>query len=79
MKLDEYLSAKSITDVAFAATIGRSPSSISRIRRGLVRPDWSTMDAIKAATNGDVTPNDFIPDLPLENVPPASPFPEAAQ
>lgn len=59
MKLDQYLSQNQITDVAFAAKIGVASTTVMRWRRGLVRPDWSTIPKIGEATNGAVTANDF--------------------
>lgn len=62
MKLDQYLSEHDLTDTAFAALIGRTQSSVSRLRRSETRPDWETLERIQAATNGAVTPNDFLPE-----------------
>ncbi len=60
MTLDEYLTVNGITDAAFAMAIGRSQSSVNRLRRGETRPDWKTLKRISEATNGAVTPNDFM-------------------
>jgi hypothetical protein len=49
MTLDEYLTANK----------GRATSTITRLRKGETRPDWGTADAITAATEGKVQPNDF--------------------
>lgn len=59
MKLCDYLSANGMTLAAFAAKSGLSVPTVSRLRRGLNRPDWKTLDAINAATDGQVTANDF--------------------
>lgn len=59
MKLSQYRKAKGLTLDAIAEKIGRSAATVSRIERGLNKPDWATMLAIEEATNGDVTPNDF--------------------
>lgn len=59
MTLDDYLRLTGETAEAFARRIERAPSTISRLRKGETRPDWATMDAIKRATDGQVTPNDF--------------------
>lgn len=74
MKLREWLRAHDIKPVAFAAQVGRSPSTISRLLRGLTRPDWETMTAIEHATNGAVTPNDWkgLPADPQPRQQPAS-------
>ena len=59
MKLDQYLEANGLTLAKFGSLIGRSPATISRIARGINRPDWDTLEAIKLATAGAVTANDF--------------------
>ena len=59
MKLADYLKANGITATAFAAKIARSTATVSRLSRGRQRPDWSTLEAIRAATDGNVTANDF--------------------
>lgn len=64
MKLDQFLTENKLTLAVFAATIGMSPSTISRIRREHTLPDWRTLELIKRATNGAVTPNDFLPAAP---------------
>ena len=61
MTLDEYLTQHEITDAEFAKRIERDPGTVSRLRRGLTKPDWQTMPRIFDATNGAVTPNDFLP------------------
>ncbi len=62
MKLDEWLKTNNLTAAAFAAMSGLSQATISRTINGKRRPDWSTLDAITAATDGAVTPNDFVRD-----------------
>ena len=67
MKLASYIASNGLNDTTFAAKIGRTPSSVSRIRRGLVTPDPKTVFCIFRVTEGQVTPNDFY-DLPaMEN------------
>lgn len=61
MKLDQFLTENKISTPAFAASIEMDPSSLWRIRKEKVRPDWKTIDAIVLATNGAVMPNDFLP------------------
>ena len=60
MRLIQYLRMNGLTLAAFGAQIGRSTPTVSRIARGVNRPDWDTLNAIQRATNGAVTPNDFI-------------------
>jgi transcriptional regulator with XRE-family HTH domain len=60
MRLEQYLSENDISLSDFAATIGRSVATVSRITRDRNRPDWKTMERIVAKTNGEVRPNDFL-------------------
>ena len=60
MRLADYLRREGLTASAFARRIGRSEATVSRILRGINRPDWSTLEAIRKATDGAVTPNDFF-------------------
>lgn len=71
MKLADYLAEQSLTLEAFGALCGRSTATISRLARGLHKPDWDTMEAIEKATGGKVQPNDWAdvptaPDKPAE-------------
>lgn len=63
MKLEDFLKTNEITKQAFAERIGVAPSTITRLLTGKHVPDRATMNAIIAATDGAVTPNDFF-DLP---------------
>lgn len=74
MQLSDYLEANGLTLADFAGRIGRTSATVSRIARGLHKPDWETMEAINRITNGTVTPNDF-----LDPTAPASTPSEAAQ
>ncbi len=60
MRLITYLEREAVSVTAFAALINRDPSSVSRVVRGKTRPDWDTLQEIVRATNGEVTPNDFL-------------------
>lgn len=60
MTLSEYLKLKGETAAAFAIRTKISDATISRLARGLNRPDWRTVDTIMAATQGAVTPNDWL-------------------
>lgn len=64
MRLDDYLHQERLSLTVFARRIGRAISTVSKIRRGVQRPDWSTMDAIRDATGGKVTANDFHAEPP---------------
>lgn len=59
MKLETYLSERSISDATFAQAIGVDRSSISRMRRGQI-PSKDVMVKIADATGGKVTANDFF-------------------
>lgn len=66
MTLDEYLSAaidengKKLSDAAFGALCGMSQSQVSRLRNGKSKPSFETIEAIRAATGGAVSPNDWF-------------------
>ena len=62
MQLADYLKAEGIAATEFAKRIDRSEATVSRIVRGVNRPDWSTMQKIRIATNDKVMPNDFFTD-----------------
>ena len=69
MQLRDYLECEEITAADFAKKIDRSEATVSRIIRGLSRPDWGTMQAIRIATDGGVMPNDFAAELPAADEP----------
>jgi transcriptional regulator with XRE-family HTH domain len=60
MHLAAYMAQHGLSDDDLAAKIGRTRPTVSRIRRGVMRPDWITMGRILEATSGEVTPNDFV-------------------
>ena len=59
MHISLYMRRNALSDDDFAIIIGRSRATVSRIRRGKVRPDWDTIQRIRTATKGAVTANDF--------------------
>lgn len=65
MKLADYLAEQKLTLEAFGALCGRSAATLSRLARGLHKPDWDTMEAIEKATGGKIQPNDWA-DAPAE-------------
>lgn len=69
MRLADYLSDENLTLEAFGVLCGRSTATISRLARGLHKPDWATMEAIEKATGGKVQPNDWASAAPTD--PPA--------
>jgi transcriptional regulator with XRE-family HTH domain len=72
MDLRTYLAREGLGLDDFAKRIDRSLASVSRIARGLQRPDWDTMERICRATNGEVTPNDLAPPGVLPESPEAA-------
>lgn len=65
MRLSLWLAAKGISVSDFAAKIKVSRQSLYRYMDGSRYPEQSVRAAIFVATNGDVTSNDFDPDLKL--------------
>lgn len=57
--LSDYMAEKGLSDEDVAKGINRSRPTVSRIRRRLVRPDWSTIQAIRKFTNGFSTADDY--------------------
>jgi DNA-binding transcriptional regulator YiaG len=60
MTLSQYLADQKMPDEAFAAELGTTRATVSRWRRGLVRPRWAALEMIRQATNGLVTADDFL-------------------
>ncbi len=60
MRLDDWISRKGMTREAFAALIDVEPASVTRYANGDRVPRPTIMRRIVTATNGDVTPNDFL-------------------
>ena len=59
MDLKTYLRDNRIRGYAFAAQVGASAASISRLSRGEQMPSADLARRIFDATAGQVTPNDF--------------------
>lgn len=67
MKLSEFLAREGApTHKAFGDLIGVSQAAISRYVKGYRFPDRETLARIHQATNGEVTPNDFVDLTPAE-------------
>jgi hypothetical protein len=60
MHLSEYMILHKLDDDDVAAAIQKTRVTVSRIRRRKVRPDWKTIEAIKAFTNGASTADDYV-------------------
>jgi DNA-binding transcriptional regulator YdaS (Cro superfamily) len=78
MRLDEYLTTSNLTNAEFAKRIGVSTVAVQYWRHGQRIPRPAQMQAIREATKGEVTPNDFLPEQPPESAA-EPPFTEAAQ
>lgn len=63
MTLSDYIDASGLTDAAFGAEIGLSQGQVSKLRRGKHWPSRETISRIRAATNGAVTADDFLPEV----------------
>jgi transcriptional regulator with XRE-family HTH domain len=58
---------KGLSDEDVAGAIGCSRVTVSRIRRRIVRPDWSTIKSLKEWSGGEITADDFEDDpVPAE-------------
>ena len=60
MTLQEYLAETSQTPEAFAEKLGIAGRSVRRYLKRERNPDLNMLAAIRAATGGRVTPNDFL-------------------
>lgn len=58
--LDRYLDEHDIKNAAFAATVGASEATISRLRNNKQAPSFSLARRIREATEGAVTFDDFL-------------------
>ena len=67
MKLALWLDANGLSDAEFARRISKTHTTVLRLKRGEIRPSLETVEAIRAATNGEVTAEDFM--APFEVVP----------
>jgi DNA-binding transcriptional regulator YdaS (Cro superfamily) len=64
MKLSDYMAREGLTDTALALKLGVASSTVLRWRSEKTKPDWRVLPAITAATDGQVTANDFIQSAP---------------
>lgn len=60
MHLSDYMAKHDLTDAEVAEQIQRSQSTINRIRRRKVRPDWRTIEDLKSFSKGAITADDFV-------------------
>lgn len=61
MQLSEWLRREGVTRVDFAKRIGVSPSHVTGLCDGVSWPGRDVAAEILKATNGEVTPGDFLP------------------
>lgn len=66
MRLSEYLEAKKLKPSRFAEMVGVPASTITRLVRGERSPGIELIEKIVKATDGAITPNDFIAPAPHE-------------
>ncbi len=57
--LSKFMNDNGLSDEDVAAATGLSRVTISRIRRRVVRPDWSTIKKLREFSDGFVTADDF--------------------
>lgn len=60
MHLSEYMAQQNLSDAEVATAIERSRPTVSRLRRGKMRPDWDTIERLRRFTDGQVTADDFV-------------------
>ncbi len=60
MTLDEYLTRNNMSATALANKLGRAVSTITRVRKCEIKPDYYTIQEIVDFTGGKVAPNDFF-------------------
>lgn len=60
MTLQEYLAETRQTPEVFAEKLGIAGRSVRRYLSNDRKPDFSMLAAIRTATDGRVTPNDFL-------------------
>jgi hypothetical protein len=65
MQLSDWMNREGVDDAEMAARLSKcgapvDRSTVNRYRRGMLRPGWSVIDAIKEVTNRKVTANDFM-------------------
>ncbi len=63
-KLASFLSANSIRQAVFAAQIGTSQATVSKLVNGDVRPSLELAVRIERATDGAVPVASWVPDIP---------------
>ena len=60
MKLADYLTANQLSEAEFAGRAGISREMVNRLKNGQIWLSSETAERIYRATDGEVTPNDFL-------------------
>jgi transcriptional regulator with XRE-family HTH domain len=60
MRLAEWMDSNGVTDASLGERLGVDRTTISRIRCGRNKPSWDLAAKIKEASDGSVTPDDFL-------------------
>lgn len=60
MKLADYLSLHQLSETEFASRAGISREMVNRLKNGQIWLSSETAERIYRATDGTVTPNDFL-------------------
>ncbi len=60
MKLADYLIANQLSEADFAGRAGISREMVNRLKNGQIWLSSETAERIFRATDGEVTPNDFL-------------------
>lgn len=59
-KLEQYLLERNLTNAAFGAVVGFAESTVRHWRKGKRKPSLVALQKIATATNGEITPNDWL-------------------
>lgn len=78
MRLDDYIRETGATEQEIADATGCSQGTINKLRNGKINPTMQLLIALSTATNGAVTPNDFLPPFREAESAPIAPPPREA-
>ena len=62
MKLADYLTAEKLSEAEFASRVGITRETVNKLKNGQIWLSAETAERIFNATDGMVTPNDFLAD-----------------
>ena len=60
MRLSEFIEQAGLTDAVFGEQCGLSQSQVSRLRNGKSKPSFEAIEAVRGASGGKVSPNDWF-------------------